>query len=129
MERERLEAIRAAVLAHASLSLLVLHGSRARGEETNVSDWDFAFLGDAGLDRLALAADLGDVLATDRIDLTDLARAGGLLRYRVARDGVVVVERDAGAFDRFWLSAVDFYCDAGPVLRAGWEGALAGLDR
>lgn len=66
-------------------------------------------------------------LGTDRVDLVDLGRAGGLLRYRVARDGRVVTERRAGAADRFRLDAADFWCDAGPLLEREYEGVLADL--
>lgn len=114
--------------AHPQLRLLVLHGSRARGHEHEGSDWDFAYLADPGLDASLLYADLALQLATDRIDLVDLARAGGLIRYRVARDSVVLFEADEGTFDTFWLEAVTFWCDAEPVLRAGYDAVLAGLD-
>jgi predicted nucleotidyltransferase len=114
--------------AHPQLRLLVLHGSRARGDAHEGSDWDFAYLADSGLDPSLLYADLALQLASDRVDLVDLATAGGLIRYRVARDGVVLFEAGAGTFDKFWLEAVTFWCDAEPVLRAGYDAVLAGLD-
>jgi predicted nucleotidyltransferase len=112
---------------HAGLKLLVLHGSRARGDARDDSDWDFAYLATSPLDVSSLYADLALALRTDRIDLVDLATAGGLIRYRVARDGMVVVESEPGAFDRFWFAAVSFWCDAAPVLRAGYKSILDGL--
>jgi predicted nucleotidyltransferase len=115
------------VQAHPGLSLLVLHGSRARGDARQDSDWDFAYLASAELDPAALYADLAVALGTDRIDVANLTTAGGLIRYRVARDGVVVFEATAGIFDRFWFEAVSFWCDAAPVLRAGYEAILDGL--
>jgi hypothetical protein len=51
-----------------------------------------------------------------------------LLRYRAARDGRVVYERD-GAGPRFRLAAADFWCDAGPQLQRAYTGVLAELDR
>lgn len=96
--------------------MLVLHGSRARNEAHAQSDWDFAYEADAAFDADALLAALADALQVDRIDLADLDRAGALLRHRVARDGVVVFERTPGRFDRFWLNAVDTWCDLAPVL-------------
>lgn len=66
-------------------------------------------------------------LGTDAIDLTDLARAGGLFRFRTARDGIVLFEREPHMFEKFWFNAVSFWCDAAPVLRAGYKAVLDGL--
>jgi predicted nucleotidyltransferase len=111
------------------IDLLVLHGSRARGDAAAVSDWDFAFSGRPGVDVGGLTADLSRVLATDRIDVADLGRASALLRYRAARDAVVVFERFPDAFSRFWLDAVGFWCDAGAILQRGYDETLDRLDR
>lgn len=119
-----MSAIRAVAQAHAELRLLVLHGSRARGDAREDSDWDFAYLATPGLDASLLYADLALALGTDRIDVADLAAAGGLIRYRVARDGIVLFEPVPGTFERFWFDAVSFWCDAEPVLRAGYEAVL-----
>lgn len=114
--------------AHPGLQLLVLHGSRARGDAHAGSDWDFAYQASTGFDPSLLHADLCLDLKTDRVDLADLAASGGLLRYRVARDGVVVFEGAPKVFDRFWFDAVSFWCDAAPVLRAGYAAVLKDLD-
>lgn len=114
---------------HPSLRLLVLFGSRARDEGGQGSDWDFAYLADRGLDPLALRADLVERLGTDQLDLADLERAGGLLRFRAARDGRVLFEREPEAFARFWMDAVRFWCDAQPVVAAAYEDVLARLPR
>lgn len=98
------------------LHLLVLYGSRARADAHARSDWDLAYQAGPALDVDALLAALADSLKADRIDLVDLDRAGALLRHRVARDGVVLFERDPGRFDRFWLDAVHTWCDLAPVL-------------
>lgn len=107
------------------LELLVLHGSRARDEARRGSDWDLAYLADASFDPDAILAELVLALGTDRIDLVKLSGASGLFRYRVARDGVVLYEGLPGAFERFWMEAVTFWCDAEPILRRGYEGLLA----
>lgn len=118
------EAVATLAGAHVGLSLLVLHGSRARGEARPDSDWDFAYLASAACDPSMLHADLALLLGSDHVDLVDLAGAGGLIRYRVARDGIVFFEATPGTFDRFWFAAVSFWCDAGPVLRAGYASIL-----
>jgi len=108
--------IEQAIAATDGLRVLFLFGSRARGDVHPASDWDLAYLADDSLDVAGLLGTLILALDTDRVDLVDLQRASGLLRYRVARDGQVVVERPAGAADRFRLEAADFWCDAGPLI-------------
>jgi predicted nucleotidyltransferase len=123
------DALRTAAADVPGLSLLVLHGSRARGDAHAGSDWDFAYRGDTGFDPDALLAQLADHLRADRIDLVDLDRAGALIRFRVARDGVVIVEHERGAFERFQLAAVDTWCDLAPVLEPAYERVLHRVER
>ena len=110
--------------AYPGLRLLVLFGSRARGEAGAAADWDFGYLATDDFRPDLLLADLMRAVESDRIDLADLARAGGQLRYRVARDGRIVFESTAGLFERFWIEAVSFWCDAGPVLERAYAGVL-----
>lgn len=112
---------------HPPIQLLLLFGSRAEGATHRDSDWDFGFLSRGAFDVGGLAADLGRALGTDAIDLVDLSRAGGLLRYRAAERSSVVHEAEPGAFARFWMEAVGFWCDAEPILRRGYETVLRGL--
>ena len=106
------------------LTLLVLFGSRARGDAVPSADWDFGFLADGSVDPLTLMAALDEAVGSDRVDLVDLARASGLLRYRAAREGVLVYEAAAGIFDRFRFEAARFWYDAEPVLRPGYDAVL-----
>jgi hypothetical protein len=133
MERDQLAGVlgakQAIAAAHPDLKLLVLHGSRARGDVHQGSDWDFAYLGGPALDPSLLQADLVLTVGTDHVDLANLATAGGLIRYRVARDGIPVLESAPGIFQSFWSDAVTFWCDAAPVLQRGYETILEGLDR
>ncbi len=46
----------------------------------------------------------------------NLRTAGGLLRYRAARDGRLVHEASVGLFDRYRLEAARFWCDNAPVI-------------
>ena len=85
------------------LELLVLFGSRARGESHPGSDWAFGYLATAELDPDALLARLVLLLDTDRIDLVNLERTNGLLRFRVASEGQTLFESRPGTFDDFWL--------------------------
>jgi predicted nucleotidyltransferase len=122
-------ALRALAMRCPGLCLLILHGSRARGEAHAWSDWDFAFEAEPGFDPDALLADLAGHLNADRIDLVDLRRAGALLRYRAARDGVVVVEQEPGRFERFALDAIDTWCDLAPILEPAYRRRLEALPR
>lgn len=106
------------------LELLVLHGSRGRGDQRPESDWDLAYLSGPSFDPDALLAELVLGLRTEAIDLANLASAGGLFRYRVARDAVVLFEAREGAFADFWMEAVSFWCDAEPILRPAYEAIL-----
>ena len=120
---------RRAAVRHPGLELLVLHGSRGRGDAREDSDWDFGFVGSPSFDRLDLLSELTQALSTDRVDLADLERAGGLLRFRAARDGTPVYERDPGAFERYWLGAVRFWLDAEPTLDKAYDDLLDSLGR
>jgi hypothetical protein len=106
------------------ISVLVLHGSRARGDHRPGSDWDFGFLGSPDVGRLS--ARLVEVVGVEAVDVVDLARAGALLRFRAAAEGVLIAG-DPGEFLRFRLQATQFWCDAGPVIRAAQDALLASL--
>lgn len=117
----------AAAPSAAGIRLAVLHGSRARGDAGPHSDWDVGVLATPDADLTAFVAALTQVLGTDAVDVVDLERASALLRFRAARDGVVLLEREAELFVRFRIAAVSFWCDAGPVIRAAQDDVLAAL--
>ena len=94
------------------LKLLILFGSRARGDNQASSDWDFAMLFDEELrQRYEVGGwdcyrswciwqnllDLGD----DEIDWVDMKHASVLLAHAIAHDGVVIYARDAAVFQNF----------------------------
>jgi predicted nucleotidyltransferase len=124
--REKLARVGAAA---PGLRLLVLYGSRARGDAHAGSDWDFAYEAEAPFDPDGLLASLADLLEADRIDLTTLDGASALLRHRVARDGVAVFERTSGVFERFRLDAIHTWCDLAPVLEPLYAKVLETLPR
>lgn len=125
--QEILPELQALARRHAELSLFVLFGSRARGDTWRDSDWDFAYLANGRIDRLGLMAELAEVVATDRVDLVDLQHAGGLVRFRVARDGLLIHEIEAGAFERYCFSTARFWFDAEPILMRGYDEILEKL--
>jgi hypothetical protein len=95
------------------LKLLILFGSRARGDHFPSSDWDFALLFDEELRQQyepgkgwncyrswgVLQNTLG--LGDDEMDWIDLKDASELLAHAIARDGVVLYERESGLFEQF----------------------------
>ncbi len=111
------------------LRLLILFGSRARDDARPGADWDFGYLADGTVDLPALLAMLVEALRDDRIDLVDLSRAGGLLRYRAACDGRLVHEASAGLFDRYRLEAARFWCENAPIFERGYDEILESLPR
>lgn len=120
----------------AGLELLVLFGSRARGDERPQSDWDLAYLAPRPLSRSqgavdanGLLADLVLALGNDRIDLVDLRTASGLLRHAVASQGQLVYEGRPGAFQEFQIEAARFWCDVRPIMEASYAAVLDGLAR
>lgn len=126
MEEERVSALAQEL---PGLDLLLLFGSRARGDVHPRSDWDFGYLARPDFDVDDLLARLVLLLGTDQIDLVDLRRANGLLRYRAAAEGVPLFESTPGTFEDFWFDTVSFWCDAGPILQQGYEEILRGLAR
>ena len=109
------------------LMLLVVFGSRARGDGHDQSDWDLGYIGSATFDPDSWLAALVKAVGTDRVDLVDLTRAGALLRFRAASEGQSLYEARPGEFSRFWLDAVSFWCDVAPLVRAGYDSVLAEL--
>lgn len=89
----------------------------------------FGYLGTSALDEAVLLGALVETISSDRVDLVDLARAGGLVRYRAARDGYLIFEARSGIDNRFRFEAARFWCDVAPVLERGYEDVLAELDR
>jgi len=122
-----MEQVQAAVAQTPGLDVFFLFGSRARGDAHAQSDWDFAYSGRPDLDPADLLTKLVLAVGTDRVDLVNLERASGLLRYRVARDGQLLAERTPGAADHFRLRAIEFWCDAGPLLEREYDALLADL--
>jgi uncharacterized protein (DUF433 family)/predicted nucleotidyltransferase len=94
------------------IKLLVLFGSRARGDHNEKSDWDFAFLCDeelrkhyekGGWDAYRTWRILQDAyhLGDDQIDVVDLKGCSDILAHSIARDGKVLYEQATGEFNRF----------------------------
>lgn len=121
--REKLESV---ARRHPALDLLIIYGSRARGEAHAASDWDFAYLG-RGVDGDRLRADLMAVVASDDIDVVDLRRCSALLAFHAARDGITLYQSQPDAFPDFQIHATLNWLDMEPVVRAAHREVLARL--
>jgi predicted nucleotidyltransferase len=124
-----IERLREIAQVFPGLDALILYGSRARGDATLHSDWDLGYLASGELDVGELHSCIVEVLGDDRVDLVDLARASGQLRYRAAGDGRTIFERSPRSVERFRLGAIAYWLDMAPVVRAEYEARLAELSR
>jgi uncharacterized protein len=127
MEKKIFEKIKECVLRHKEVRLFILFGSRAQGMAREDSDWDFGYIAAQGFDSMPLYTELVLILDTDHIDLVDLARANGLLRFRAIKDGIELYENPKGEYQKLWLEVVHFWCDASPIIREEYDGILEGL--
>ncbi len=122
-----LDAVAAAAKATVGLELLILYGSRARGDARRSADWDFGYMANGAADVAGLLAALVEILGDDNIDLVDLDRTTGLLRFRAACDGLLVYESEFGVFDRYRLDAASFWCENVSIFERGYEETLEAL--
>lgn len=102
------------------LKMLVLFGSRARGDYHTKSDWDFAVLYDEEkqnlvqeYNQLKIYDSLAKVfqISSDKIDVINLSKCSPLLAFNIAKDGKVVYERTSGEFIYFQMKAWKIYAD------------------
>ena len=112
-----------------ALELLVLFGSAAKGRAGAGSDVDLAVRCEGAADVDALYLAIAPRLATDRLDLVDLRRAGPLLAFEVARTGTLLFERRPGAFREFQSLASRRYCDTEKLRRSQRRAIQLFLER
>jgi predicted nucleotidyltransferase len=112
---------------HQGLKLLVLYGSRARGDAHSHSDWDFGYIADVRFEPELLLSHLMYALRTEQVELADLTRASGLLRFRTAAEGMPLLDATGEEFDRFCIQAASFWCDTAFMLDNAYRSVLAGL--
>ena len=97
--------------------LAVLFGSAARGTTHSRSDIDLGVLLEPGIDvspamHVALEREAGR-----QVGLTRLDEAPPLLRFEIARDGVVLIARDQDAWPEFRAHAMIDWWDWAPTAR------------
>ncbi len=102
-------------------------GSHARGDHHAGSDWDFGYSADPDVDVGALHAFLSKLLKVDDIDVVDLNRASGVLRYQVAAQGIVLFERAPDTFTDYVLEVLRFWLHVEPIIRKSQQEQLRSL--
>jgi uncharacterized protein len=113
-------AVEAAVAGEDEIIAAYLFGSAAHGAAGPLSDIDVAVLSTASPAEDGAIADrvaerLERTLRVPRIDVVALARAAVPLRYRVVRDGTLIVSRDAARLERFIVDSTLHYLDFAPL--------------
>ena len=99
------------------LKMLVLFGSRARGDNHPKSDWDFAVLYDETQRPHRNYLEIYQVIANlfaipnDKIDIVDLDRCSHLIAFYIAKEGILLYEREQGKFTHFKMKAWKLYAD------------------
>lgn len=95
------------------LKMLILFGSRARGDTHPKSDWDFAALYDEklreescnnrGFAWFEVPGILGEAFSinSDEIDVVELNRCSPLIANFIAHDGKLIYEQESGQFEQF----------------------------
>ena len=130
-----LPAVRAAVIdvlaAEPSVAAAYVFGSVASESAGPLSDIDVALLvSDAG-EAAAVCDRAMDALCrrlrTSRVDVLSLADAPVPLRYRVVRDGSLVLRRDAARLERFIVDTVLQYLDFQPLRERAFQVVRAGI--
>lgn len=106
-----------------AVKMVVLFGSRAKGKETDKSDWDIGVLAKSGtyegLAQFKLQEELSDILAIpfDRIDLVNLRYCSPLLGFAIACDGKPLYQETSITFTRFQVKASKMYADTAKFRR------------
>ena len=99
------------------LKMLVLFGSRATGHTHEKSDWDFAALYDEevrkkyikdGWSWFEIPLIISQVfeISSDETDVVELNSCSFLIAHFVARDGILLYEKDHGGFEYFRLTSL-----------------------
>ena len=108
--------------------LAVMFGSGARGTARSDSDIDVGVLldDDDCLPALRVAIERAVGMS---VDLVSLRKAPPLLRFEIARDGRLLVERDPHAWVEFRAHAMIDWWDWAPTARIMHRAVRSGLQR
>jgi predicted nucleotidyltransferase len=124
-----LDRLREGATALPAVQLAVLFGSAARGEERRRSDLDVGVLLDpnTAASRAQAQAALDRAAGGREVDVVSLDEAPPLLRFEIARDGVLLVEREPGLWTHFKARAMVDWWDWAPTARKIHRAAIQRL--
>lgn len=121
-----LAAVQSALRNDPDVSLAVVFGLAARGTASRSSDLDIG-VGGVPPSRLPALAVTLSRLAGREVDLIQLETAPPLLRFEMARDGVLLSERAKGDWAAFQARAMVDWWDWAPSARRFAEAAMSRL--
>lgn len=103
------------------LSLILLFGSQVRGKAHSKSDFDFGVLGEKVLSpreiaRLSFLFSQSMKSKDESVEIIDLKSAPPLLLKEIARDAILLYEKEPHLFARFRIYALKRYFEAKPLL-------------
>jgi predicted nucleotidyltransferase len=107
--------------------LAILFGSAARGTGSSNSDIDIGVSLERGADSSPTLRVALERAAGRPVDLVWLDEAPPLLRFEIARDGIVLLERDAHLWAEFRAHALIDWWDWAPTARLMHEAMTARL--
>jgi predicted nucleotidyltransferase len=107
--------------------LAVLFGSAARGDAAPGSDLDVGVLFDTGRENAAALEVALARVTRRRVDLVRLDVAPPLLRFEIARDGRLLLERTPHAWTDFRARAMTDWWDWAPTARLLNQAAVERL--
>lgn len=105
----------------ASLRLVILFGSLARGDAGEAGDIDIAVDSDDAVDIVELTNRIIRLLHEDAVDVVDLRSASPVLKARIGEEGLPLYEREPGSFARFRSLAWRRWVDTGKLRRLQQE--------
>jgi len=119
--------LHAVLQAVPDVQLAVIFGSAARGTVTGQSDLDIGVLGVQASDLPDLEVRLSRAVGR-QVDLIALETAPPLLRFEIARDGVLLLERLPGQWAHVRARAMVDWWDWAPMAQRFASAAMARLE-
>ncbi len=102
----------AKIAKHYNLALVLLFGSRARGDARARSDFDIAYSSITPMDlekESRMAVEFHETLKTPNVDLVNLSNTGPLLLKKIVDESVVLYEIKQSIFNNLFLYATRIY--------------------
>jgi len=106
--------------AEPTLHLLVFLGSSSRGDAGGAADFEIGYIADAGFDARTFQQLAASVLDIENVAVANLRRSP-TTAFRAAREGALVFERKANAFEEFRERTIHNWCELAPVLNAVYD--------